>query len=194
MVACCGEHVLAICVIQDAVYVVHVVQRVLNLVTTGEKLFQFNGTESRRVPRHLLTLLGHNEASHITQKGFRAGRATSLAHIAGEWKSFAFLRYCQADDLSVSALLDVVFEDDHDDEYPGVDGVCGVRRKLSQNKRVVLVVLFSAPLVLLLVWERCRLASVGLVPLTMVGLTHKFGGVVLLVGTCPCYQWAGGSW
>ena len=67
----------------------------------------------------------HSDASQFTLKGFRAGRATSLAAsvhsigeilIAQEWKSSAFLRYCQADDLSVSALLNVVLEDDHDDE------------------------------------------------------------------------------
>ena len=93
--------------------VAHVVQRVLNLVAAGEKLFQFNGTEFRRVLRRLLTFLGHNGASQFTLKDFRAGRATSLAAsghsigeilIAGEWKSSVFLRYCQADDLSVSAL------------------------------------------------------------------------------------------
>ena len=60
-----------------------------------------------------------------SMKGFRAGRATSLAAsghsigeilTAGDWKSSAFLWYCQANDLSVSALLDVVLEDGHDDE------------------------------------------------------------------------------
>ena len=68
--------------------VVHVVQRVLDLVATGEKLFQFNGTEFRRVLCRLLTLLGHNEASQFTLKGFRADRATSLsagAHSNGEF-------------------------------------------------------------------------------------------------------------
>ena len=59
--------------------VVHVVQRVLNLVASGEKLFQFNGTEFRRVLCRLFTSLGHNEASQFTLKGFRAGRAASLA-------------------------------------------------------------------------------------------------------------------
>ena len=37
--------------------VAHVAQRVLNLVAAGEKLFQFNGTEFRRVLRRLLTFL-----------------------------------------------------------------------------------------------------------------------------------------
>ena len=100
------------------------VQRVLDRVATGEKLFQFNGAEFRRILCRLLTLLGHRDASHVTLKSFRAGRATCLAPnghsigeilTAGEWKSSAFLRYCQADDLSVSALLNVVLEDNHDD-------------------------------------------------------------------------------
>ena len=71
-----------------------------------------------------MTLLGHNDASHATLKSFRCGRATSLAAnghsfgeilIAGEWKSSAFVRYCQDDDLSVSVLRNVVLEDYHDD-------------------------------------------------------------------------------
>ena len=54
---------------------------------------------------------------------FRAGRATSLAAAgsptgvilaAGEWKSSAFLRYCQANDISVSAVLVVVCAEDED--------------------------------------------------------------------------------
>ena len=139
------------------------VQRVLNLVATGGKLFQFNGTEFRRVLCRLLTLLGQNETSQITLKGSRAGRATSLAAsglsiggilIAGEWKSSAILRYCQVDDLSVSA------SSDHDDEKPCIDGVCGVRRK-NTKKRVVLVVLFSVPPCGLVVLVRCRWASLG---------------------------------
>ena len=91
----------------------------------SEALPFFNGAVFRRVLRRLLTLLGHNDASQVTPKSFRAGRATSLAAsghsigeilIAGEWKSSAFLKYCQADDLSVSALLNVVFADDLEDE------------------------------------------------------------------------------
>ena len=73
----------------------------------------------------LLSLLGHNDASEVTLKSVKAGRATSLAAsghsideilIAGEWKSSAFLKYCQADDLSVSTLLHVVLADDPEDE------------------------------------------------------------------------------
>ena len=84
------------------------VHRVLNLVATVVKLFQFNDTEFRRVLCRLLTFLIHNDASQFTLKDFRAGRARFLAAsgnsigeilIAGERKSSAFLRYCQADDL-----------------------------------------------------------------------------------------------
>ena len=95
-------------------------------MATGEKLFQFNGTEFTRVLCHLLTKLGRGEAGQFTLKDFRADRATSLAAsghtigeilVAGDWKSSVFLRwYCQADDFSVSALLDVVLEDDNGDE------------------------------------------------------------------------------
>ena len=54
---------------------------------------------------------------------FKAGRATSLAAAgspigviltAGEWKSSAFLPYCQADEVSVSAVLEVVCAEDED--------------------------------------------------------------------------------
>ena len=67
-------------------------------------------------------LLGHDDVSHVTLKSFRAGRATSLAAnghsmgeilTAGDCKSSAFLS-CEADDLSVSALLHV-FQVDLDD-------------------------------------------------------------------------------
>ena len=95
------------------------------VVTVGVKLFPLNGIEFRRVLCRLLILLGHNDASHVTLKSFRAGRATSLAAsghsigeilVAGEWKSCAFLKYCQADGLSVPALLTVVLEDDPGDD------------------------------------------------------------------------------
>ena len=71
----------------------------------------------------MLTLLGHTDANRGILKAFRAGRATSLAQAsspfgvilaAGEWKSSAFLQYCQADEISVSALLEVVCAEDED--------------------------------------------------------------------------------
>ena len=49
----------------------------LSLVAVGVKLFPFNGKEFRRVLCRLLTLLGHNDASQVTLKSFKAGRATS---------------------------------------------------------------------------------------------------------------------
>ena len=124
--------------------VVHVAQPVLDCVATGEKLSQFSGAEFRRILCRLLALLGHHDASHVTLKSFRAGRATSLAAnghsigeilIAGEWKSSAFLRYCQADDLSVSAFWKVVLEDDHDDGYLGIGGVVTRVAKKKRKKR-----------------------------------------------------------
>ena len=42
--------------------------------------------------------------------------------IAGEWNSSDFLKYCHADKLSVSALLDVVLADDPEDEQFGING------------------------------------------------------------------------
>ena len=77
----------------------------MSLVAVGVKLFPFHGAEFRRVLCRLLTLLEHNDASQFTLQSFRAGRATSLAAsglsiaeilIAGEWKSFGFLKYCHA--------------------------------------------------------------------------------------------------
>ena len=75
----------------------------------------------------LLQLLSVPGAHDFSLKSFRAGRATALAAAgagvaeiwaAGEWKSSAFLRYCQADELSVPALLDVVLAGDEDDLDP----------------------------------------------------------------------------
>ena len=40
-----------------------------------------------------------------------------------EWKSSAFLKDCQTDDLSVSALLNVVLENNHDNGKLGIHGV-----------------------------------------------------------------------
>ena len=66
-----------------------------------------------------------------TEKFHRAGRATSLAAsghsigeilIAGEWKPSAFPKYCRADDLSASALLNVVLENDLEHDSFGIDG------------------------------------------------------------------------
>ena len=77
----------------------------------------------KQAVRRMLTLLGHKDANRCTLKAFRAGRATSLAAAgsligvilaAGEWKSSAFLRYCQADEISVSAVLEVVCAEDED--------------------------------------------------------------------------------
>ena len=86
-------------------------------------LFDLTSSSFLKAVRRMLTLLGHKEANKCTLKAFRAGRATSLAAAgspkgmilaAGEWKSSAFLRYCQADDVSVSAVLEVVCAEDED--------------------------------------------------------------------------------
>ena len=142
----CGARVATCC---------NVLQRVLSLV--GMMLFFFSGTEFRRVLCRLLTLLSHNDASELTLKSFRAGRATSLAAsghsigeilIAGESKSSAFLKYCQA----VPALLNVVLEDDPEDDHQfGIDGICGKRLKkkeksaLSYSCRCWFLLCFGCP-------------------------------------------------
>ena len=68
-------------------------------------------------------VVGHKNANRCTLKAFRAGRVTSLAAAgsptgvilaAGEWKSSAFLRYCQTDEISVSAVLEVMCAEDED--------------------------------------------------------------------------------
>ena len=51
-------------------------------------------------------------ATSFTASGHSIGEILT----AGEWKSSAFLRYCQADNLSVSALLNVVLADDLEGE------------------------------------------------------------------------------
>ena len=100
---------------------VHTVAPVLKEKNIGDKLFDFSSAVFLKQVRRLLTLLGHPSAQQCTLKGFRAGRATSLAAAgsplgeilaAGEWRSSAFLRYCQTDELSVPGLLAVNLDDD----------------------------------------------------------------------------------
>ena len=81
--------------------------------------FPLSGTFSRQGELIGLTVV-HSLVSVFLGKrtsSVKAGRATSLAAAgspigvilaAGEWKSSAFLRYCQADEISVSAVLEVV--------------------------------------------------------------------------------------
>ena len=71
VVACFEEHARAIWG-SVRCCVVHVLQRVLSLVAVGLELFPFNGAEFRRILCRLLTLLGHNDASQVTLKRFRA--------------------------------------------------------------------------------------------------------------------------
>ena len=107
----------------------HVLQRILSLVAVGVELFFF----SMVLKLNVFVAAGLHcwDKMEVTLKCFRAGRAPSLAAIghsigeillAWEWKSSAFLKYCQAADLSVSALLHVVFADDPEDEQFGIDG------------------------------------------------------------------------
>ena len=102
---------------------VHAVAPLLRNKNAGEPLFDLTSLSFLKAVRRTLTLLGHTEANTCTLEAFRAGRATSLAAAgspfgiilsAGEWKSSTFLRYCQADDVSVSAVLDVVCTEDED--------------------------------------------------------------------------------
>ena len=89
----------------------------------GASLIDLTSSSFLKAVRRMLTLLGHKHANKCTLKAFRAGRATSLAAAgspigvilaAGELKSSAFLRYCQTDEISVSAVLEVVCAEDED--------------------------------------------------------------------------------
>ena len=74
--------------------------------------------------KRLLCLLGYQSADKFTLKSFCAGRATSLASAgcslgqilaAGEWRSAAFLRYCQIDELDTPSMLNAVLQSDGDE-------------------------------------------------------------------------------
>ena len=100
---------------------VHAVAQLLRNKHAGATLFDLTSSSFLKAVRRMLTLLGHMDANKCTLKAFRAGRATSLAAAgsptgvilaAGEWKSFAFFRYCQTDEISVSAVLEVVCAED----------------------------------------------------------------------------------
>ena len=102
---------------------VHAVAPLLRNKGAGAPRFDLTSSSFLKAVLRMLTLLGHKEANKCTLKAFRAGRATSLAAAgspigvilaAGEWKSSAFLRYCQADCISVSAVLEVVCAEDED--------------------------------------------------------------------------------
>ena len=115
--ACAGAHARCCAV--------HVLELILRSKGLGEKLFEFSSAHLLKQVRRLLGLLGHRCANQCTLKGFRAGRATSLAAAgsplgvilaAGEWRSAAFLRYCHADELSVTSMIEVACEDDDDED------------------------------------------------------------------------------
>ena len=102
---------------------VHAVAPLLRNKSAGALLFDLTSSSFLKAVRRMVTLLGHKNANRCTLKAFRAGRATSLAAAgspigvilaAGEWKSSAFLRCCQADEISVSAVLEVMCAEDED--------------------------------------------------------------------------------
>ena len=73
----------------------------------GDAIFPFSSVSLLKHVRRLLTLLGHSNATACTLKGFKAGRATSLAAAgvglgeilaAGEWRSAAFLNVLRAEE------------------------------------------------------------------------------------------------
>ena len=101
----------------------HAVAPLLRNKRAGATLFDLTSSSFLKAVRRMLTLLGHKNANKCTLEAFRAGRATSLAAAgspigvilaAGERKSSAFLRYCQADEIFVSAVLEVVCAEDED--------------------------------------------------------------------------------
>ena len=104
-------------------FAVHAAAPLLRNKGAGATLFDLTSSSFLKAVRRMLTLLGHKDADRCTLKAFRAGRATSLAAAgspigvilaAGEWKSSAFLRYCQANEISVSAVLEVMCAEDED--------------------------------------------------------------------------------
>ena len=101
----------------------HAVAPLLRNKRAGATLFDLTSSSFLKAVRRMLTLLGHKNANKCTVKAFGAGRATSLAAAgsptgvilaAGERKSSAFLCYCQSDEISVSAVLEVVCAEDED--------------------------------------------------------------------------------
>ena len=102
---------------------VHAVAPLLRDKNAGASLLDLTSSSFLKAVRRMLTLLGHKDANKCTLEAFRAERATSLAAAgspigvilaAGEWKSSAFFRYCQTDEISVSAALEVVCAEDED--------------------------------------------------------------------------------
>ena len=99
-----------------------VVRRVslrLAVLAPGQQLWPWSAYEALKCLRRLLTLLFFPEADRIMLKAFRAGKATALAVAgkslgtilaAGEWRSSAFLRYVDEDEVDRAQLLSQVLD------------------------------------------------------------------------------------
>ena len=77
-----------------------------------------------------LTLLHVVDASRYTLKAFRAGRVTALAAsgasigeilLAGEWKSFALMRYIDMDAVDQAQLLNAALDASDKEDEPEED-------------------------------------------------------------------------
>ena len=120
-----GSHLVRVCACSQGgplLCVVHACEPLLACCALGQRLFQYTESQFLSAVRKSLILLGIQGAEACSLKAFRAGRATSLAKhhpigtilAAGEWKSKAFLRYCHAEDLDITAVLEDLFEHDED--------------------------------------------------------------------------------
>ena len=74
--------------------------------------------------KQVLVSLGNAKGQHFTFKSIRAGRATEMAQQgftiaqilrAGEWRSVAFLRYCDVDQVDPNAMLTSTLDGSEDE-------------------------------------------------------------------------------
>ena len=105
--------------------VVHVLQRRLAEMPVGARLFPFTASQVQRSLRQTLGLLSVEHSGEFTLKAFRAGRATAMAAEganmtaimqAGEWRSWAALRYIDADQVDQAHVMRRVVVDSEEED------------------------------------------------------------------------------
>jgi hypothetical protein len=80
----------------------------------GQKIHNVKAPQLTATLRHTLPALGYPHASVLTLKAFRAGHATELGRQgtslgvilqSGDWKSTAYLAYCNQDEVDAAVFL-----------------------------------------------------------------------------------------
>ena len=105
--------------------VVHRMAKYMHNRLVGRRLWDFTAQSFLGSLRRFLKVLKFNQADQLTLKAFRAGKATELAkaghslgHIlqAGEWRSAAFLRYVDVEQVEIHTAFEEVYASGEEDD------------------------------------------------------------------------------